>query len=297
MNDRHEFVRSIIERTRVPPGQRIDPANDIDPADTFGLLTKDHAEQRLAEGVELLSDYQQRLSAQSTWAVLLIVQGIDASGKDGTIKHVMNGVNPQGVDVHAFKTPSTEELAHDYLWRYQCRLPARGRIGIFNRSHYEEVLIVRVHPELLGNEHLPVRDPANRFWERRFREINEWERYLAANGMAVVKVFLHLSRAEQRQRLLARIDDPARAWKFAPQDLAERERWVAYQKAFSEMLSATSTAWAPWHVVPADHKWFARVATASILVDALARIDPQFPVLDDAARAVMADARRELDAD
>ena len=297
MNDRHEFVRGIIEHTRVHPGRRIRPDQDVDPADTFGLLTKDHAEHRLAEGVELLSDYQQRLAAQSTWAVLLIIQGIDASGKDGTIKHVMSGVNPQGVDVHAFKTPSPEELAHDYLWRYQCRLPARGRIGIFNRSHYEEVLVVRVHPELLRAEHLPAAEPSNHFWERRFREINDWEHYLTSNGVAVVKVVLHLSRAEQRRRLLARIDDPTRAWKFAPQDLAEREHWGAYQKAFSEMLSATSTAAAPWHVVPADHKWFARVATASILVDALARIDPRYPVLDDAARAVMADARRELDTD
>jgi PPK2 family polyphosphate:nucleotide phosphotransferase len=297
VSDRHEFVRNIIAPARVRPGRRVHLERDWDPGDTFGTLTKEQAGLRLAEGVELLSEYQQRLAAQNTYAVLLIVQGIDASGKDGTIKHVMSGVNPQGVDVHAFKVPSAEDLSHDYLWRYHRQLPARGRIGIFNRSHYEEVLVVRVHPHFLAHEQLPAGDPPNHFWERRYREINDWERYLTANGVRVVKVFLHLSLDEQRRRLLSRIDDPARNWKFSPEDLAEREHWGAYQKAFSEMLSNTSTDWAPWHVVPADHKWFARVATAGILIDALAEIDPRYPELDDTARAVMADARRELTAD
>jgi PPK2 family polyphosphate:nucleotide phosphotransferase len=294
---RHAFVNKMIAPLRVAPGGRVDLGHQWDPSDTFGTLTKDDAEQRLAEGVELLSDYQQRLAAQDTYAVLLIIQGIDAAGKDGTIKHVMSGVNPQGVDVHSFKTPSAEELNHDYLWRYQCKLPARGRIGIFNRSHYEEVLVVRVHPDQLAQEQLPAAHPHNHLWERRYREINDWERYLSENGVQVVKVFLHISRDEQERRLLARIDDPAHNWKFSPADLAEREHWREYQDAFSEMLSNTSSDWAPWHIVPANHKWFARAATASVLVGALAHINPQYPTLDDDARARMADARRELAGD
>ncbi len=206
----------------------------------------------------------------------------------------MSGVNPQGVAVHAFKVPSAEDLSHDYLWRYQRQLPARGRIGIFNRSHYEEVAVVRVHPELLANQQLPDARPGNDRWERRFRDFNAWERYLTNNGIHIVKVFLHISRDEQRKRLLARIDDPTRNWKFSPSDLTEREHWGDYQHAFSEMLSNTSTEWAPWHIVPANHKWFARTATAAILVNALHAIDPQYPQLDAAARALMADARREL---
>ncbi len=294
MSGRHAFVQQIIAPLRVTPGRQVHLGHDWDPADTFGTLTKEFAEQRLAEGVELLSDYQQRLAAQNTYGVLLVIQGMDAAGKDGTIKHVMSGVNPQGVDVHAFKTPSAEELSHDYLWRYQCNLPARGRIGIFNRSHYEEVTIVRVHPELLAHEQLPATRPGNHFWERRYREINDWEHYLCDNGVQLVKVFLHISRDEQRRRLLSRIDDPARNWKFSAADLAERQHWSAYQRAYSEMLSHTSTRWAPWHVVPANHKWFARAATASILVDTLAQIDPQFPTLGAAAHTLMDDARREL---
>jgi PPK2 family polyphosphate:nucleotide phosphotransferase len=277
VSDRHEFVRNIITPTRVHPGRRVHLERDWDPGDTFGALIKDEAERRLTEGVELMSDYQQRLAAQNTYAALLIIQGIDASGKDGTIKHVMSGVNPQGVDVHAFKVPSAEDLSHDYLWRYHRQLPARGRIGIFNRSHYEEVLVVRVHPQLLAHEQLPASDPSNHFWERRYREINDWERYLTANGIRIVKVFLHLSREEQRQRLLSRIDDPSHNWKFSPGDLAERERWGAYHEAFSEMLSNTSTEWAPWHVVPADHKWARDVAVSRLLVDEFDRLDPRIP--------------------
>jgi PPK2 family polyphosphate:nucleotide phosphotransferase len=294
VSDRHAFIRSIIAPLRVHPGRGVDLGADWDPSETFGTLTKETAEARLAEGVELLEEYQRRLAAQSTYAVLLIIQGIDAAGKDGTIKHVMSGVNPQGVDVHSFKVPSAEELSHDYLWRYQCRLPARGRIGIFNRSHYEEVTVVRVHPDLLANERLPDPRPGSHLWQRRYREINDWERYLTDNGIHIVKVFLHISRDEQRERLLARIDDPSRNWKFSPSDLAERQHWGEYARAFSEMLSNTSTEWAPWYVVPANHKWFARAATAGILVNALQAIDPQYPRLDAAARALMADARREL---
>jgi len=294
VSDRHAFVSNIIAPLRVHSGRQVHLGQDWDPSETFGTLTKETAEVRLAEGVELLEEYQRRLAAQSTYAVLMVIQGIDAAGKDGTIKHVMSGVNPQGVDVHSFKVPSAEELSHDYLWRYQCRLPARGRIGIFNRSHYEEVAVVRVHPELLANEHLPDAHPGNHFWERRYREINDWERYLTDNGIHIVKVFLHISRDEQRERLLARIDDPTHNWKFSPSDLAERHHWAEYEQAFSEMLSNTSTEWAPWFVVPANHKWFARAATAGILIGALHALDPHYPRLDTAARARMADARREL---
>lgn len=294
MSDRHAFVHKLIAPLRVAPGREVHLGQDWNPSDTFGTLTKDAAEQRLSEGVELLSDYQQRLAAQNTFAVLMIIQGIDAAGKDGTIKHVMSGVNPQGVDVHPFKVPSAEDLSHDYLWRYQRQLPARGRIGIFNRSHYEEVTVVRVHPDLLAREQLPASRPENHFWKRRYREINDWERYLTDNGIQIVKVFLHISRDEQRRRLLARIDDPSRSWKFSPADLAERQHWGEYQQAFSEMLSNTSTTWAPWHIVPANHKWFARAATASILVHALDAIDPQYPEIDTATHALMTDARREL---
>ncbi len=294
MRDRHEFVRNIIAPLRVHPGRRVHLGEDWDPSDTFGLLTRETAEERLVEGVQLLEEYQQRLAAQRIYAVLLVIQGIDAAGKDGTIKHVMSGVNPQGVDVHAFRVPSAEDLSHDYLWRYQCRLPARGRIGIFNRSHYEEVTVVRVHPDVLANEQVPDATAGNHLWERRYREINDWERYLTDNGIHVVKVFLHISRDEQRQRLLARIDDPSHNWKFSPSDLTERQHWAEYQLAFSEMLTNTSTEWAPWYIVPANHKWFARAATASILVHALQAIDPQYPQRDVATRALMADARREL---
>ena len=207
----------------------------------------------------MLADYQARLAAQDTYGVLVCLQALDAGGKDGTIRHVMSGVNPQGVHVSGFKVPSAEELDHDYLWRYACRLPARGDIGIFNRSHYEEVLVVRVHPENLDRQKLPAEAKGKGVWERRYREINDWERYLTDNGFKVVKLFLNLSKEEQRTRFFKRLDLPEKNWKFSAADVRERQRWDDYQKAFSEMLSATSTPWAPWYVIPADRKWFARI--------------------------------------
>jgi PPK2 family polyphosphate:nucleotide phosphotransferase len=241
-----------------------------------------------------LVDYQDRLSAQDTFGVLLILQGLDAAGKDGTIKHVMSGVNPQGVDVHSFKQPSAEELNHDFLWRYQRRLPERGRIGIFNRSHYEEVLVVRVHPELLDAERLP--EPARKgdIWNHRYRQINDWEHHLVHNGIAVVKVLLNLSKTEQASRLLRRIDDPSRNWKFSPDDIRERQYWDQYQDAFDEMLSNTSTEWAPWYVIPADHKWFSRLGAAAALIGSLAEIDPQYPEVPLTTQGQMTEARRLL---
>jgi PPK2 family polyphosphate:nucleotide phosphotransferase len=224
-----------------------------------------------------------------------VLQGIDAAGKDGTIKHVMSGVNPQAVQVTSFKQPSADELNHDYLWRCQRALPGRGKIGIFNRSHYEEVLVVRVHRELLAAERMP--DPGDGIWERRYREINDWERYLTDNGFTVVKLFLNLSKEEQRTRFLKRIDLPEKNWKFSAADVQERGWWDDYQNAFSEMLSATSTRWAPWYVIPADHKWFARVCAAGVIVHTLVEIDPRYPVVSEDRRQQLQAVKRELEAE
>ena len=225
------------------------------------------------------------------------MQALDAAGKDGTIRHVMSGVNPQGVTVSSFKVPSSEELDHDFLWRYARRLPGRGEIGIFNRSHYEEVLVVRVHPELLKAQHLPRAATRRDVWKRRYREVNDWERYLSDNGIRVVKLLLNVSKEEQRRRFLERVELPDKNWKFSAADARERRYWDDYQKAFSEMLSATSTAWAPWHVIPADHKWFARAAAAAVIVNALKEIDPRYPTVDAATRRELLEAKAELEAE
>jgi PPK2 family polyphosphate:nucleotide phosphotransferase len=252
------------------------------------------AAKRLGEGVELLSEFQERLAAQDEVGVLLVLQGIDASGKDSTIKHIMSGVNPQGVEVRSFKQPSVEELSHDWLWRYQRVLPERGRIGIFNRSHFEEVLVVRVHPELLAAQDGRKWSVDEGLWKRRFAQINDWERHLVDSNVRVVKVFLNISKAEQAKRFRKRIDDLERNWKFSENDVKERRYWDDYQYTFGEMLSNTSTEWAPWHVVPADHKWYGRLATATILIEALSEIDPKYPVVDDVTRQRMQTVRRGL---
>ena len=271
------FARELAASLRVAPGGKVNLRRDHDPGSTGPLRSQEEAPVRLEEGLSLLVDYQSRLSAQDVYSVLLVLQGIDASGKDGTIKHVMSGVNPQGVEVRSFRQPSAEELAHDFLWRYSRRLPDRGRIGIFNRSHYEEVLVVRVHPEVLAAERLPPGADDGDLWKRRYHQINDWERHLVDEGIRVVKIFLHLSKREQARRFLSRIDEPTKNWKFSPSDIHERRYWDDYQQAFEQMLDHTSTEWAPWHVVPADHKWFTRLATTAILVAALADIDPQYP--------------------
>jgi PPK2 family polyphosphate:nucleotide phosphotransferase len=281
---------------RVRPGSAVTLPRDFDPAFTadFGKSDTGKAKTVLQQGADLLAEYQDRLAAQQTYAVLVVVQGLDAAGKDSTIKHVMSGVNPQGVDVHAFKVPSTEELSHDFLWRYARNLPPRGTIGIFNRSHYEEVLVVRVHPELLEGQHLPPGRRGPAIWRERFQAINEWERYLVENGIHITKLFLNVSREEQRKRFLARIDKPEKNWKFTADDVRERTHWDAYQKAYADVLSKTSTDWAPWHVIPADHKWFERIAAAAVVVDALVTISPQYPKTTPAQRKELAHARREL---
>jgi PPK2 family polyphosphate:nucleotide phosphotransferase len=294
MERRLRFVADLVRPLVVTPERRIELRRDYNSADTAGLSSKAEAGTRLSEGMALLSDYQDRLAAQDTFALLLILQGIDAAGKDSTIKHVMSGVNPQGIEVRSFKQPSTEELNHDYLWRYQRSVPQRGRIGIFNRSHYEEVLVVRVHPQLLVAERLPEAARTEDVWKQRFRDINEWERHLVNNGIRVVKIFLNLSKQEQAKRFLKRMDDPAKNWKFSPDDIRERSYWDAYQKAFEQLLNHTSTTWAPWYVVPADHKWFTRLATVAILLTALADIDPRYPRVAPAIFNEMAEARAAL---
>ncbi|MEV6941430.1 polyphosphate kinase 2 family protein [Streptomyces sp. NPDC051172] len=293
-DDRAERIAEFIEPLRVAPGSTVRLERDFDPRDKAGLK-KRKAADLLRTGVELLAEYQSRLAAQDTYGVLLCLQALDAGGKDGTIRHVMSGVNPQGVRVSSFKVPSSEELDHDYLWRYAGRLPARGEIAIFNRSHYEEVLVVRVHTENLVRQKLPDSARGSGVWKRRYREINDWERYLVDNGFKVVKIFLNLSKEEQRTRFLKRIDLPEKNWKFSAADVRERRHWAEYQRAFSKMLSATSTEWAPWYVVPADRKWFARLCTAAILAHTLMDIDPQYPQMPEAARKELLVAKRGLE--
>jgi PPK2 family polyphosphate:nucleotide phosphotransferase len=290
-------LRKLIEPLRVPPGKKVVLGRHFDPGATAGWLEKADGEEHLRMTVEMLAEYQDRLSAQDTYAVLVVLQALDAGGKDGTIRHVMSGVNPQGVTVHSFKTPAAEELSHDFLWRYAKQLPVRGQIGIFNRSHYEEVLVVRVHPELLDHQKLPEASMRGDIWKRRYREINDWERYLVENGIRVVKLFLNISREEQRVRFLKRIDLPEKNWKFSAADVAERDHWDEYQQAFSDMLTHTSTEWAPWYVVPGDHKWFARIAVGAVLVHTLAEIDPHYPSVDDETKDALARAKRKLESE
>jgi PPK2 family polyphosphate:nucleotide phosphotransferase len=291
---RLEQLRDAIKPLRVEPGRKVRLPRDFDPRYTPDGLTKEAAGPLLERGIELLAEYQARLAAQDRYGLLVVFQAMDAAGKDGTIKHVMSGVNPQGVEVSSFKVPSVEELDHDYLWRYAKRMPGRGTIGIFNRSYYEETLVVRVHKEILLGQHLPDAAKGKDVWARRFREINDWERYLTDNGIRIVKLFLNVSREEQKRRFLQRIDDLERNWKFSAADVRERRHWDDYQAAFAEVLTHTSTEHAPWYVIPADRKWLMRLASAAVILDQLVQIDPQFPVIDEAARAEMFKAKEEL---
>ena len=296
-DDRAKLLAGFIEPLRVRPGSKVKLARDFDPGYKASFLTKKDGAAVLEAGVGVLAEYQERLAAQDTWGVLVCLQALDAGGKDGTIRHVMSGVNPQGVRVSSFKVPSAEELNHDYLWRYARHLPARGEIAIFNRSHYEEVLVVRVHPELLDRQHLPPPAKGKGVWARRYTEINNWEHFLAGNGFKVVKLFLNLSREEQRIRFLKRVDLPEKNWKFSASDARERQYWDDYQAAFSDMLTSTSTDWAPWYVIPADHKWFARVCVSAVLAHTLIGIDPRYPVVDAGKRKDLAEARALLEAE
>jgi PPK2 family polyphosphate:nucleotide phosphotransferase len=270
---------------------------DVDPGDTAHLESEDadRAREALQNGIELLAELQDMLYAQDRWSVLLIFQAMDAAGKDGTIKHVMSGVNPQGVQVFSFKAPSAEELDHDFLWRCLRRLPERGRIGIFNRSYYEEVLVAKVHPEILAKQKLAPELVTKRIWEQRYEDIRNFERYLARNGTVIRKFFLHVSKGEQKRRFVSRLDEPEKNWKFSANDVAERRHWKAYQRAYEDAIRATATPEAPWYVVPADNKWFTRLAVAAAIVDTLAGLDLHYPKVTAAQRKALAAARRELE--
>ena len=289
-----ERIAGLSKLFRVDPGSEVTLARDFDPAFKADFLNKKAGKSLHRQGVKILAAYQERLAAQDTHGVLVCLQALDAAGKDGTIRHVMSGVNPQGVHVSSFKVPSAEELNHDFLWRYAQRLPARGEIGIFNRSHYEEVLVVRVHPELLERQKLPQDKKGKDIWERRYREINDWERHLTDNGIKVIKILLNISKEEQRVRFLRRLDLPDHNWKFSAADVRERRYWDDYQRAFSEMLSNTSTDWAPWHVIPADRKWFTRACVSALLIQTLIELDPQYPELSSAQQHEEREAKAEL---
>ncbi len=267
----------LAKRTVVPPGTQVRLGKDFDPGDKpDGMKKKDGLAQLEAAKAELFA-LQDKFYAQGDRSLLIVLQAIDAAGKDGTIKHVMSGVNPEGVDVHSFKAPSTVERSHGYLWRHQAAVPELGRIGVFNRSHYENVLVTRVHPEMLWPK--TALGFGKDIWQRRYDDINAWEKYLTDNGTTIVKLFLNVSREEQGRRFLARIDRPEKNWKFSATDMAERELWPAYQEAFTEMLSNTSTKYAPWHVIPADHKWASHLSTFAVLLETMKRLDPQYPTV------------------
>jgi PPK2 family polyphosphate:nucleotide phosphotransferase len=267
---------------------------DYDPADTNGVKSKRHAQAILDRRVGLLSHMQEKLYAQDRWALLIILQGLDAAGKDGVVKHVMSGVNPQGCSVSAFKAPSNEELSHDYLWRSHKTVPERGKIGIFNRSHYEEVLVVRVHADLLKGEKLPARLVTRHIWDERYEDLNAFERYLTRNGVVVRKFFPHLSKEEQKKRLLERVEDQKKNWKFSMADVKERNSWKAYQQAYEEMIQKTATKHSPWYVVPADNKWFTRLIVASVIIEALDALDLAFPIVDKVKRRELKTVRESL---
>ena len=268
---------------------------DFSPAETLGLKSKSQAKKELEQGIVRLAGLQEKLYARDRWAILLILQAMDAAGKDSTIKHVMSGVNPQGCQVTAFKAPSTEELHHDFLWRTSRSLPERGKIGIFNRSYYEEVLAVRVHPEFLDRQKIPAQLVSEKIWKKRFEDINAFERYLLRNGIVVLKFFLHLSRKEQKRRFLGRIEDPKKNWKFSMNDALEREHWEKYMRAYEDMIRNTSTKHAPWYVVPADHKWFTRLVVAEATIAVLESLDLSFPKVDAQKRKELKEARAALE--
>jgi PPK2 family polyphosphate:nucleotide phosphotransferase len=286
----------LAGRYRVSNGSRF-RLKDISPSDSWGKRLKPIAGEMLKQGCKRMADLQERLYAQDRWAVLLIFQAMDAAGKDGTIKHVMAGVNPQGVDVHSFKAPSSEELDHDFLWRTARRLPRRGHIGIFNRSYYEETLVVRVHQNILARQQLPRELVTKNIWRERFEDINGFERYVTRQGVMVRKIFLHVSKEEQRERFLERLEKPEKNWKFSPADVGERAHFTEYMGAYEEMIRYTATEWAPWHVVPADRKWFTRLVVSAIVIDAIESLDPRFPEVDAKTRAEFKKTRAALEAE
>ena len=289
-------LRNLATRFRVDNGAGFHLA-DVDPADTAGLKSRQHAQRLLVRGIERMEQLQERLYAQDEWALLLVFQAMDAAGKDGTIKHVMSGVDPRGCEVHSFKAPSVEELDHDFLWRCAVRLPQRGRIGLFNRSYYEEVLAVRVHPEFLHRQRLPAGLIDARIWKRRFEDIRAFERHLTRNGTRILKFFLHVSRDEQRRRFLERLEVPDKEWKFSASDAAERGRWDDYMAAYDDAIRHTAAPHAPWFVVPANHKWFTRLVVADAILAELEHLDLRLPPPDQARLNELAAAKAALEAE
>jgi PPK2 family polyphosphate:nucleotide phosphotransferase len=285
-----------VERFLVKPSATV-RLGDFDPGETPGFASKSESAKKLASDVEALAGLQDRLIAQGKYGVLVVLQGMDTAGKDGVVKHVMTGVNPAGVHVHSFKKPSVEEARHDYLWRTSIQLPARGEIAIFNRSYFENVLVTRVHPELLGDFQEEATERGDEFWQERYSDINAAERYLAHNDIIVIKLFLHVSKDEQKRRLESRLDDPSKQWKFSAADLQERGFWDAYVSAYEAMLSQTSTPHAPWYVIPADRKWYARLAVAAIIVRHLENLDPQYPTLSAQMQTDLARAKAAIEAE
>jgi PPK2 family polyphosphate:nucleotide phosphotransferase len=282
------------DRFRVRPDKKF-RLEDHDPGFTGRFESKEDGKRHLEKGLEKLRDLQEKLYAQDQWAILLIFQAMDAAGKDSVIEHVMSGVNPQGCQVYSFKQPSSEELDHDFLWRTTRCLPERGRIGVFNRSYYEEVLVVRVHPEILAKQKVPPALVTDRIWKERYEDIVAFERYLSRNGTVIRKFFLNVSKEEQRERFLARLDEPDKNWKFAAADVQERQHWDEYMKAYEKMIEATTSDEAPWHVIPADHKWFTRLAVADVIVETLEGLDLHFPEVSEAQRQELQRARALLE--
>jgi PPK2 family polyphosphate:nucleotide phosphotransferase len=288
-----------MKTTKLAQAYRIDDGKhfrmkDFDPADTGHWHSVENAREALQEGTLRMAELQDKLYAQSCWSLLLIIQALDAAGKDGTIKHVMSGVNPEGCEVYSFKTPSSTELQHDFLWRTTQRLPERGHIGIFNRSYYEEVLIVRVHPKVLEAEKLPSSLLTKNIWEERFEDIRSFERHLARNGTVIRKFFLHVSKKEQKRRFLERLEQPQKNWKFSAADIHEREYWDDYQNAYEDLIRNTATRHAPWHVIPADNKWFTHLAVSAAIVQTLEELNLYYPKVDAAKRKELQAARRML---
>ncbi|AKB81407.1 hypothetical protein MSBR3_0829 [Methanosarcina barkeri 3] len=288
-------IEELLDVLRVPSGKKINLKKDYNPDFTGKWVKKEEAKEALTEGIKILAEMQDKLWAQDQYALLIILQALDAAGKDSTIKHVMSGVNPQGVDVHSFKVPSGEELDHDYLWRNFKALPARGRIGIFNRSYYEEVLAVRVHPEFLAGQKLPPSLKDKDIWNRRFEEINNFEKYLVDNGIIVVKLFLYVSKETQKERFLERALEPEKNWKFSAADMKERAFWDDYMAAYEDMFNHTSTEWAPWYIVPADHKWFTRLAVAAVLYSTMKSLNLAYPTVSEEQKEALLVAKEELE--
>jgi len=297
MKDKEAQATEILKRFIVPPGSMISLAKDYDPAHKPDSVKKEEADKLLQEGLAELVELQDKLYAQDTYALLIVFQALDAAGKDGTIKHVMSGLNPQGCQVYSFKAPSEEELDHDYLWRSFKALPERGRIGIFNRSHYEETLVVRVHPEILARQRIPPESKDEGIWKRRFSEINAFEEYLVANGIVILKFFLHVSKDEQKRRFLERIEQPEKNWKFSVNDVKERAFWDDYMSAYEDVFNHTSTEWAPWHIIPADRKWFTRLAVGWVILDKLRKLNLKYPTVSEQHRQELLKSKEILEAE